>query len=323
MSLKQLRDVWNQLFFDKKPAEGIAIFRILLGLLTLFTFFQDVLRLEDFWGPNAIQSVETGMKNYNFPILSIFQHFTMSYNLLYTFITVQFISLICFTLGYKTRIFSILSFILIVSFQQRNVNMLSSADLLLRILFMIVMFAPTANVFSLDSLIARIKGKPLPRDVSPWAHRLIQIQIAVVYISTVIAKSKGITWLDGSAVYYSTRLIDLTRFPVPFLLDWKWFLILSTWLTLITELSLGTLIFIKEFKKPLILIGIIFHLGIEYMMSIPTFEIIMIIGLLTMFDLEDYRNYLGQFKNYSKKKYLTKLKEGKLKKIIERCFYDA
>jgi len=71
------------------------------------------------------------------------------------------------------------------------------------------------------------------------------------------------------------------------------------------------------------LIGIIFHLGIEYMMSIPTFEIIMIIGLLTMFDLEDYRNYLGQFKNYSKKKYLTKLKEGKLKKIIERCFYDA
>jgi hypothetical protein len=168
-----------------------------------------------------------------------------------------------------------------------------------------MMFAPSANVLSLDSLLAKKKGKPLPKDVSPWAHRLIQIQIAVVYISTIIAKSKGETWLDGSAVYYSTRLIDLTRFPVPFLLDWKWFLTLSTWLTLLIELSLGTLIFIKEFKKPLIVLGIIFHLGIEYMMTIPTFEILMIFGLLTMFELDDYRTFVESLKQKYKEKFTS------------------
>jgi hypothetical protein len=303
MKLTDIQYVWNRIFFDKKPAEGIAIFRILLGTLTLFTFFQDALRLEDFWGPFAIQSVETGLKNYHFPILNIFQYFKLSYSVLYSLIAVQFISLMCFTLGFKTRFFSIIAFILLVSFQQRNINMLSSADLLLRIMFFIMMFAPSANVLSLDSFFAKKKGKPLAKDVAPWAHRLIQIQIAVVYISTIIAKSKGETWLDGSAVYYSTRLVDLTRFPVPFLLDWKWFLTLSTWLTLIIEFSLGTLMFIKEFKKPLIFIGIIFHLGIEYMMTIPTFEILMIFGLLAMFELKDYRVFIDFLRLKYKKKF--------------------
>lgn len=305
MKLTDIQDIWNRIFFDKKPAEGIAIFRILLGLLALFTFFQDTLRLEDFWGPYAIQSVETGLKNYHFPTLNIFQYFKLTYSILYSLIAVQFLSLICLILGFKTRFFSILAFVLLVSFQQRNINMLSSADLLLRIMFFIMMFAPIANVLSLDSLLAKKKGKPLPKDVSPWAHRLIQIQIAVVYISTIIAKSKGETWLDGSAVYYSTRLIDLTRFPVPFLLDWKWFLTLSTWLTLLIELSLGTLIFIKEFKKPLIVLGIIFHLGIEYMMTIPTFEILMIFGLLTMFELDDYRTFVESLKQKYKEKFTS------------------
>ncbi len=301
MSIKDLKHIWNKFFFEEKPAEGIAIFRILLGILTLFTFFQDVLRLEDFWGPQAIQSVETGLKNYYFPTLNIFQYFKMSYTLLYSLIALQFISLLFFTLGLKTRFFSVLSFVLLVSFQQRNINMLSSADLLLRIMFLIMLFAPSANVLSIDSLLARKKGKSLPKDVAPWAHRLIQIQIAVVYISTILAKAKGETWLDGSAVYYSTRLVDLTRFPVPFLLDWKWFLMISTWLTLIIEFSLGTLIFIKEFKKPLIAIGILFHLGIEYMMTIPTFEILMIIGLLAMFEFKDYRTFINSIEHKYKK----------------------
>jgi len=185
-----------------------------------------------------------------------------------------------------------------------------------------MIFAPSANTLSLDAKIARKKGKPLPKDVSPWAHRLIQLQIAVVYLSTVIAKSKGITWLDGSAVYYSTRLIDLTRFPVPFLLDWKWFLMLSTWLTLLIEFSLGSLIFIKEFKKPLIIIGILFHLGIEYMMSIPTFEFLMIIGLLAMFDFEDYRESIKKFKSEFKNKYVNKMNNNILKKLITAWIYN-
>jgi len=206
-------------------------------------------------------------------------------------VSVQFVALISFIIGYKTKVASLIGFILLVSFQQRTINMLSSADLLTRILFMYMIFAPSGNAYSVDSLIAKLKGQPLKRDVNAWVHRLIQIQIAVVYISTVIAKAKGETWLDGSAVYYATRLVDLTRFPTPFILDQKWSIMLITWGTLVTEFALGTLIFIDEIRKPLIIIGVFFHLGIEYMMSIPTFEWLMIVGLMAMFKIEDYRTF--------------------------------
>jgi hypothetical protein len=314
MQIAEIKNRWHNYFFQERPVEGIALFRILFGLLTLSTFWQDALRMDDFWGPYAIQSVATGMKNYNFPVLNIFQHFHMSYGLLYFFVALQSLALICFTIGYKTRIASIVGFILLVSFQQRTINMLSSADLLMRIMMMYMMFAPSAHAYSVDALLAKLKGTPLSRNYASWVHRLVQIQIAVVYVSTVIAKAKGETWLDGSAVYYATRLADLTRFPTPFILDWKWSLMLITWGTLIIEFALGTAIFIDEWRKQLIIFGIVFHLGIEYMMSIPTFEWLMIVGLLAMFKIDDYRLFDNWLRNKIQPKVLS-MPEGPLKQL--------
>ena len=75
-----------------------------------------------------------------------------------------------------------------------------------------------------------------------------------------------------------------------------------TWGTLILEFSLGTLIWFKEFRKPLIIAGIFFHLGIEYMMSIPFFEIVMIALLINFISPQEMRDYVQG--------YIRKVKEG-------------
>ena len=299
MRVNEIRSKWNTFFFKEGPVEGIAIFRILLGLLAIFTFLQDSLIMDDIWGPLAIQAPDTMMKNYSFPTLNIFQHLKLTTNLLYVMVVLQFLSLLSFTIGFKTRLSTWVSFILLVSFHQRNINILSSADLLMRIMFMLMLFAPCGNAYSVDSIRARLAGSPLKRDQPRWAMRLIQLQIAVVYVSTVLAKAKGVTWLDGSAVYYATRLSDLTRFPVPYILDNMWTIKIITWSTLIVELALGTIIFIDEIRKELIIVGIVFHLGIEYMMSIPQFEWLMIICLLAMFKIEDYRSFNRLFNDFT------------------------
>lgn len=41
---------------------------------------------------------------------------------------------------------------------------------------------------------------------APWALRLIQVQISVVYLSTVWSKVQGTTWNDGTAVSYALRM---------------------------------------------------------------------------------------------------------------------
>lgn len=315
MKLKNLKFLWLDFFFKERPVEGIAIFRILLGLLALTTFVQDSFVMHDLWGSYGLQSIATMKKNYHFPILSIFQFLNLTPNLLVGLVSIQIISLTAFTIGYKTRLANIISFILMVSFHQRNINILSSSDLLMRIMFMYLIFSPAANAYSIDSFLAKRKNRPLPRNYASWTFRLIQIQIAVVYVSTVLAKSKGITWFDGSAVYYATRLEDFTRFPVPFILDWKWSIRLITWSTLIIELFLGTVIFIEEFRRPLILIGIIFHLGIEYMMAIPTFEWLMIVCLIAMFKIEDYRIFDIKLKVWLNT-FIKQLKDTRLKKVL-------
>lgn len=316
MKISEVKSRWENFWFAEKPIEGIAIFRILIGFLALMSFSQDALLMQDLWGPYAIQSVQTGMENYSFPVLNLFQYMNLTEGLLVVIVGIQMLALLSFTVGFKTRISTIVAFILLVSFNQRNINMLSSADLLLRILFMYMLFAPSGNAYSIDAFLAKLKGKPLKRNHANWVHRLIQIQIAVVYVSTVIAKAKGETWLDGSAVYYATRLADLTRFPVPFILDWRWSIMLITWTTLIIELALGTIIFIDEWRKPIIIFGIIFHLGIEYMMSIPTFEWLMIVGLIAMFKIEDYRVFDGYLKDKILAKVHKMKDESKLKAIL-------
>jgi len=311
LKIGDLKNKWNDYFFKEVPVDGICLFRIIFGIIVLSTFFQDALYYKEFWGPEAIQSATTSMKNYPFPILNIFQYFEVTnLNVLVLCLTL-ITTLSFFIVGFKTRTMAFISFILLVSFNQRTINMLSSADLLIRIILGLMIFSPAGHKFSLDAKFAKLKGKVISGMHAPWVHRLIQLQIAVVYISTIIAKSHGNTWIDGSAVYYSTRLTDFERFTVPLFLDWMWSIKFMTWSALIVEFSLGTLIFIDELRRPLIIIGIFFHLGIEYMMAIPTFEWLMIVCLLGMFKLEDYKifseNYLiPLLKNY-KSKLFTKL----------------
>jgi len=127
-----------------------------------------------------------------------------------------------------------------------------------------------------------------PKKFSPWAINLIQIQLSVVYVWTVWQKLKGENWIDGTALYYATRLDQFKNFPVPYLFDSLLLIKLATWLTLSVEIGLGIFIWFKEFRKPLIIIGIIFHLLIEYSMAIPFFEYEMIILLLTFFTEREY-----------------------------------
>ncbi len=298
MKISEISRAWNQFFFREAPVDGICLFRVLLGTVLLSTFLTDLSGYQHFWGPYGLIGPQTFEGVFNGNHFNLFHALKPSFNSLYFVMALHCAALLCFIMGLKTRVASFVLLLTLTSLNQRNIYILNSADILMRILMMLMVFAPSGNKFSLDALLAKRKNRPLPEKAPLWVHRLIQIQIAVVYVSTVIAKSKGETWLDGSAVYYATRIDAFTRFPVPFILDNIFMLKLGTWSAMAIELALGTLIFVDEFRKPLILIGVIFHLGIEYMMAIPTFEILMIICLMAMFKIDEYPALIAKGKRF-------------------------
>lgn len=302
ISYKYILRYWDSFFFKSKPTEGIALFRIIWMSIIFMTFIFDISNMVDFYGPHALISIKTVKEQFMVPHMNIFHSIGVDYTTLKLFLLVYGLSIFAALIGFQTRKALILVTICMVSLHQRNIWLLSSAECLMRIVTILLVCSPCGQSLSFDAWWAKRKGLPWTTQWSPWALRLIQIQVSVVYLWTAWHKLKGDTWLEGTAVYYATRIEMMINFPAPFLLDNILFLKLSTWGTLILEISLGTLIWIKELRKPLIIAGILFHLGIEYTMSLPFFEVIMVALLINYYSPEELKSFVDQIRDSAKQR---------------------
>jgi hypothetical protein len=288
---------WNKFFFEEKPTEGIALFRIVWAGLLLCYFFLDLGNIADFYGPHAIISHTTAENEFPYLHVSLFKLFKPTYEVAYGVMIVYGISLLTSMLGLFTRGSLMIAFLCMASLHQRNIWLLSSSEMLMRAITILLICSPCGHSFSVDSLLGRYFENFRQKRTWPvWALRLIQIQISVVYLWTCWHKIKGETWLDGTAVYYATRIEGLTNFPVPFLFDSPLFLKLATWSALLVEFSIGAFIWVKPLRKPIIILGVLFHLGIEYTMSIPFFELTMIVLLINFFTPEELKSFVLRLK---------------------------
>jgi hypothetical protein len=178
------------------------------------------------------------------------------------------------TIGLLTRLNSALVFLCLTSIQQRNLYILHGGDTFLRVAGFFLTFAPAGAALSVDRLIRIRRGKEtaeIPHR-APWAQRMIQLQLAVVYFVSFCLKMKGAPWLQGTALFYVYHLDELRRFPIP-----PWFfhpliLRLGSWSALVLEFSLGVLIWVKELRYLLLAFGLMFHLWLEYSLNIPLFQ---------------------------------------------------
>jgi hypothetical protein len=292
LSYKTVLRAWDDFFFKPQPTEGIALFRIIWVMLIGFYFLIDLPNHDIFYGHQAVLSLKTVASQFNYPNLNVFLWMGDSAGFLQTVTWVYALALLFALVGFYTRTSLLVVLICLCSFHQRNIWLLSSSELLIRATTILLLCSPCGHSLSLDSYFARKEGRQLRREWAPWAVRVLQIQLSVVYLWTVWHKLKGDTWFDGTALYYATRNESMANFPVPILFDSIPFLRLATWGTLILEISLGTLIWIKELRKPLIITGIIFHLGIEYTMSIPFFELVMICILINFYTPLELKSFV-------------------------------
>lgn len=196
---------------------------------------------------------------------------------------------VCLLLGLRTRFNSVCVFVWLVSFQNRNLLLLDGEDTVFRLVGFFLIFMPAGYVWSLDARF-RPRGTVLP-PASGWAVRLLQIQMAVIYMSASLVKMQGETWVDGTALYYVARLDDyFGRFPLPrFMFDVPIVVAVLTWSVIVVEFLVPLLVWFKETRLPCLFAAALFHLGCDYSMSLFLFHYIMLVGLcsfLTPSDLD-------------------------------------
>jgi hypothetical protein len=271
---KSFVEAWNEFFFAEQSPIPVALFRILYGMAVLATLW---LTRDDWiawYGPHAWISLRTMQAFEPGPRLNLFTVMPASVFWVRMLFVVFAASAVCLTIGFLTRLNSVIVYVCLASIQQRNLFILHGGDTFLRVAGFFLIFSAAGAALSMDRLIRIWRGKEgveiRPR--RPWAQRMIQFELSLVYFVGFCWKVAGPMWVQGTALSYIYRLDELQRFPLP-----SWFLNttmmkLATWLTLVLEFALGVLIWIRELRYYLLAIGLVFHLFIEYSMNIPMFE---------------------------------------------------
>ncbi len=292
MKLAQITDAWNEFFFKPQSPLPIAVFRILYGLLVLQCLIIQLLPDFEFWyGEKGIVLGTTSVTHFwRQPTFDLFSITGGSPLGLQIFLGCTILAAVCLTIGLATRYSAIFVFLAFVSMHAHDPMNINGGDCFIRIAAFYLAISYAGEALSVDRWLAKKFGSDEgPKEYWPWAQRMLQIQVAIVYWQTSAAKLSGAQWLDGHAIYYATRLEDMYRFPIPFIYDNLTTIQLITWTTLVIEVALWTLIWVKELRYWVLLAGLCLHIGIDTSISLPLFEWAFICSYVVFIEPEDLR----------------------------------
>jgi predicted DCC family thiol-disulfide oxidoreductase YuxK len=286
--MRSFADRWNDFFFKPQRPTPIALFRILYGLLTIANLA--LLRPDwlTWYGPHAFMTMETMNRLSSGPRLNILVLLPQTDFAINAFFWVFMACAVSLTLGFMSRFSIVAVYLFLMSIHERNLFILNGADTVMRVTGFFLMFAPVGGALSIDRL-RRIwtgrEGAEIPL-YSPWAQRMIQIQVSAGYISTFGSKMLGKSWRNGTAIYYALHIDSFRRFPVPFATHLA-VIKLITWATLVIEFGIGFLVWFRTLRYAVLLAATLQHLSIEYAMNLPLFEMIMVSTYVTFIYPED------------------------------------
>ncbi|MHB2018787.1 MAG: HTTM domain-containing protein [Candidatus Xenobia bacterium] len=291
MSLRAAAAAWNRFFHDPIPPHAIAVYRVIYGLTLMGWIAMLVPHLHYFLGPHGVLSVDDARRlqiGVHFDLLEWWQSDT-ALQVLFILFT---LAVLCLTVGLWTRISSVATFLLLLSFENRNPCILNAGDTMLRLAGFFLMFAPAGAALSIDAWRRGLPALPSP----PWAQRMLQIQLSLAYLATWLLKTQGSEWVDGSAVYYATHLVEYQRWRPPYIFDHMWTLHLLTWGTLAIELVLAVLIWFVEVRYVVLAAGLLFHLALEVTMKVPMVEWAFVGLFVLWLDPDRLRSYLERMR---------------------------
>jgi hypothetical protein len=146
------------------------------------------------------------------------------------------IAAVALLVGFRTRIFSVIVWLLCISLHNRNLFILQAGDDLLRLALFWGMFLPWNACWSFD---ARSGVRVRTRAALPAIGYLLLL--ASVYLFTFLLKT-GDDWREGSAIYYALSLGQMRLATGDLLYGMPAAMKMLTWFVLVAEISLPVLI---------------------------------------------------------------------------------
>lgn len=290
-AIKQALSAIDGFFFEETSPAPICMFRILLGLLVMITALLMVPDMLTLFGPESVVSVPLVDWWYGTPHFSIINMFPHSKEVVVLTWLALFWSSVMLTFGWWTRTNALVVLLCLCSFHHRNPFAVHSGDTLLRLFSFMLIFSNAGAMYSIDATNDKYKKAPLV--VPIWVQRLIQLQLVGMYAQAFFSKVIGPDWQNGTALYWILKLEDYARFPLPVIPDHMWMLQICTWSTLWIEFALFTLIWVRPVRYYVLAFGIALHMGIEFALNIPVFELITMAAYVSFVDAKNVEQFVA------------------------------
>jgi hypothetical protein len=283
---------------------SLAAFRIgisIIILVDLFTRFQDLTAHYTDYGviPLTLLSEIAKTGYWSIHAISGEPIFEVILFALAAFFTLQML------VGYRTRVATIASWILLISMHNRNPALIFAADDVLRALMFWAMFLPWGARYSLDSAL-NTSQRQSPITYASGATFALMCQQCFIYMFSAAIKTKSPIWTDGSAVYYA---LSFDQYVTPlghFLLNFQPILNIFTQITLVLEWVGPLAIFIPWrnhiFKTIAVFTFIGLHIGFGLTLNIGVFPFLSSFSWLAFLPSE--------FWNGLEKRFQTPAKQG-------------
>jgi len=201
-------------YFEMDP-RTLAFGRIFFALVLIGDLIRRIPWLREFYSNAGILPNHTVL--WRPPVSRLFSFFFMASlpEESAIWFVICFICFFCFLIGFKTRFFHVLSFVMTTSLHNRMLFAENWGGVAIGALMAWTLWLPMGRRISVDAVLASLRarrnetpedlaaGLPAPDNTPAYSLAVfgLLLQIAIIYWFNFVHKS-GQTWKDGTAVYY-------------------------------------------------------------------------------------------------------------------------
>ena len=263
--------VWNRFWFGPISARPLGIYRIIFGLAILAHLGFISVDLDYWYSNTGILQGEQARLAAAPMRYSPLQWFQDPISIRCAVVLVAAVA-VAFVLGWRTRIISVLLYLGVLSLYHRNISSNCGPDQLMMIMTFYMMLTPCGAAYSLDARrISRQRGTLAEPLIIPWAQRLMQVQLCLIYLATAMMKCHGNSWLAGTAVHFVIFNHEVGQANLEWLAGYPLVISLLTYAALLLEFALAFLLWFRPTRKWMALLGVLLHAGIVPLVNVPLF----------------------------------------------------
>ncbi len=291
---KKVWTAWQDFWFSPVPLLNLALFRILLAGTLAAQYISRQFDVSLFYTDQGILPKALSLKVLpeNYRPFAIFSFWPDSW---VPFVHATFVLLLlCLCLGIGNRLIALTASFLHLAFIHRNYGIAFGADQVGGIFLIYLSFTNCNQRLSVTSFLKQKIARAQEPMESPQSdlltsifYRMIQIQLCVIYAYSGMEKLKGQTWWDGTALWSVFANPQMVIGNFLWLRHFPFLIVFLSFSTLLFEIYFPVLVWVKTLRKPALIVGLMFHLGIGFVMALWSFSLVMLAPYLLFLDISE------------------------------------